>query len=206
MATIHDFAKLAVTPPPQQGLLQCEGKGSVVSYTQKLVGNSSVKESHIIKVSDRAAIKMFYNPPVSVMNQLGQISSLNPVSILYEVIPFSFVLDWAIDIGSWIRTLETAFLHRNEFVIGWQVQLQRTTITSQKVGIERPLQNQTISWDLKGNLMSQRYDRKLLSTPVFPIRPVKQFTFGVGRQLNAIALAKATLLNADKAIAGRRYH
>lgn len=49
-------------------------------------------------------------------------TSLNPVSIAWELVPGSFVLDWIIDVGSYIRDVETSLLYNNSFVNGYKTQ------------------------------------------------------------------------------------
>jgi len=50
---------------------------------------------------------------------LAQWSSLNPVSLAWEVIPYSFVVDWFIDVGSFLRNLETGLLFGSYFRKGY---------------------------------------------------------------------------------------
>lgn len=46
-------------------------------------------------------------------------TSLNPVSIAWELLPYSFVVDWFVDIGSTLRTLESSILYRTYFQSGY---------------------------------------------------------------------------------------
>lgn len=209
MGTIYDLAILA-THPPGPGLITVSGSGSLLQ-TKKALDYSidpNGPVTHYITISDRARVKMFYNPSVNIMTDLAKISSLNPVSIMYELMPFSFVLDWAIDVGGWIRTLETAFLHRNNFIVGWSTQVQRTNIRSEmhlKAAEPGYLPYGTYTdWALNGQAVVTRFDRKILNSAPFPTRPAKRQKFGVETQLTALALAKSVLLDADKMIAGRR--
>lgn len=49
----------------------------------------------------------------------ARFASLNPISWAYELTPYSFVLDWMIDIGGYLRNLETSLLYANSFVGGY---------------------------------------------------------------------------------------
>lgn len=53
----------------------------------------------------------------------GQWSSLNPVSLAWELIPYSFVVDWFVDVGSWMRNLESALLYGAIFKSGYSSEL-----------------------------------------------------------------------------------
>lgn len=50
-------------------------------------------------------------------------SSLNPVSLTWELIPYSFVIDWFVDVGSYLRNLETAMLYNSRFIVGYVSEL-----------------------------------------------------------------------------------
>lgn len=50
---------------------------------------------------------------------LARWTSLNPVSIAWELMPYSFVIDWFLDVGSTLRSLETALLYRSAFKSGY---------------------------------------------------------------------------------------
>lgn len=50
---------------------------------------------------------------------LSQWSSLNPASVIWEATPYSFVLDWFFDLGSYMRNLETSVIFSNRFHYGY---------------------------------------------------------------------------------------
>lgn len=210
MSTIYEFAHAAANPPGG-GFLVCEGKGNTEYFRRysRTSISSKVPTVAIVRISERARVKLLYRPPNGVLSDMAKISSLNPVSLLYEATPFSFVLDWAVDVGEWIRILETAFIHRNEFISGDQTITQRCTISDICAGVDYlsidNFKNGNFTvLDLTGIGVQTRLARTGLSSPPVPINPQKQFKFGVGRQLNALALAKVVLLDADNLIAGRR--
>lgn len=49
----------------------------------------------------------------SVLQSFANYSSINPASIAWELTPFSFVADWFIDIGGYLRNMETGLLYMN---------------------------------------------------------------------------------------------
>jgi len=50
---------------------------------------------------------------------LARWSSMNPASFAWEAIPYSFVVDWLIGVGGYLRNLETAVFYRSRFVKGY---------------------------------------------------------------------------------------
>lgn len=54
---------------------------------------------------------------------LDRWTSLNPASIAWELMPYSFVVDWFYDVGGYIRNLETALLYQTKFKSGFTTSL-----------------------------------------------------------------------------------
>jgi len=54
---------------------------------------------------------------------LARWTSLNPVSLGWELIPYSFVADWFFDVGSYLRNMETALLYNCRFRSGYVSEL-----------------------------------------------------------------------------------
>lgn len=205
MGSIYDLALKAITPQ-EPGHLRVEGKGKVVINRQAVNFSidSKVPIIHTIQESSRARVVMYYTPIGDVLEKLSEITSLNPASITYELIPFSFVLDWAIDVGGWIRSLETAYVHRNNFAGGYQTVTTRYTVSSSMNGRNQTSPGNFTTYDLRGSMVQSSLNRVGLNGAPFQARPVRQFSLGASRALTAIALAKVTLLRADNLLAGRR--
>lgn len=55
--------------------------------------------------------------------EIARWTSLNPVSIAWELTPYSFVIDWFVDVGSYLRNLESALLYNNVFNSGYVSEL-----------------------------------------------------------------------------------
>ena len=74
---------------------------------------------HDIDISKRVEIAVVYGISDVQRNALSNLTSLNPISFAYENIPYSFVLDWLIDIGGYLRNMETACITGLEFKSGY---------------------------------------------------------------------------------------
>lgn len=89
--------------------------------TQVFIG--SVDNTGMHTISFRGELKEFCTVSVTLdtskMPELAFWTSLNPASIGWELLPFSFVVDWVIDVGSYLRSLETALLFNRSFHSGY---------------------------------------------------------------------------------------
>lgn len=51
-------------------------------------------------------------------------ATLNPVSLAWELMPYSFVVDWVYNVGDFLRSYETSLLYGSSFVSGYYTQLR----------------------------------------------------------------------------------
>lgn len=54
------------------------------------------------------------------LQRIARWTSLNPLSIAWELTPYSFVADWFLDIGGYLRETETALLFNSTFAGGYR--------------------------------------------------------------------------------------
>jgi hypothetical protein len=124
-------------------------------------------------------------------NDLARWTSLNPASIGWELLPFSFVADWFLDVGSYLRNLETAFAYRNVFHSGYVSEFEKTEATFIVNGSGfSPDRSATYTADLKGTLETMQFRRKVLSSYPFPRLPRFEAKLGSSRLLSAAALLR----------------
>ena len=118
----------------------------------------------------------------------GRWTSLNPISTGYEAIPYSFVLDWLIDVGSYLRDVETALLYGNRFIGGYV-----THLTACDAGAEISFLRRTSGgWTYFGQGPSsgryRRMSRSLLANYPLPRLPTFKADLGTSRLWSAAAL------------------
>lgn len=123
-------------------------------------------------------------------HDIAKWTSLNPVSIAWELVPYSFVVDWVFDVGSYLRNLETSLLYANRFVSGYSsegVFLDATWSTDsvRKEGV-RPVYTYMV--EANASFRYRKFARSVLSSyPAFRL-PSFEVSLGAGRLLNLAAL------------------
>lgn len=78
---------------------------------------NSVPRTNDIRRSIRCQMKIRYYPNSSTLGLLANFTSLNPASMAWEMLPFSFVADWVYDVGGYMRALETSLLSDRKSVV-----------------------------------------------------------------------------------------
>lgn len=128
---------------------------------------------------------------------LDRWSSLNPVSLGWELIPFSFVADWVYDVGSYLRAAETAFLYGMRFRSGYVSELmvydggdQISTNSKYVPGNPNVTYNVT---GFKRQVRIRRFVRTKLTSYPLPRPPVFHVDLGSQRLLTLAALLRQLL-------------
>lgn len=149
-----------------------------------------VSEDH----SRRCEIGLSYTIGYEHRNALSQFTSLNPASFVYENIPYSFVLDWFIDIGGYLRMIETALLTGLSFRSGY---ITRTTkrISTVVVNGSTTISGTTYTANLNGSCLEKSLDRQVLSNMPIPVFPSIRPNLGTERLLSAASLLTQFLSN-----------
>lgn len=125
--------------------------------------------------------------PDTPQTQIARLSSLNPVSIAWELVPFSFVVDWFVNIGGYLRDLETALTYSSYFVRGYKT---TTTYTRYYFMANRAYTQFGVRRDGMWGMEITRKDfnRAILSSYPMPERPAFNANLGSGRLFNGAAL------------------
>jgi len=89
--------------------------------------------------------------------------TLNPVGLGWELLPYSFVVDWFVDVSSYLRNLETAMLFHSDFVDGHSSELYIADVVTNASAVKHfgPFATEEIQY---GATQQQSYVRKFVRT------------------------------------------
>lgn len=179
--------ELGSSLPP---LLRIEGRAKQ-HYSSSVVipwfVDSLCKDSLTTDNSYRALIRARYRFPAEATQLLGKFTSLNPVNILWELTPYSFVVDWFLDVGGYLRNLESALLYNSAFIDGFVTEGYRTSSNSIVNGAYSA-SGSTYTKHYTGWTVNTAKRRTVLSFHPSPRLPRFKADLGSGRLLNAAAL------------------
>lgn len=57
-------------------------------------------------ISHRVEVVLRFDLPANMLDSLSSLGLTNPLAIQYELVPYSFVLDWFLPIGDWVNRLD----------------------------------------------------------------------------------------------------
>lgn len=129
----------------------------------------------------------------SAIAGLSHWTSLNPASIAWELLPFSFVIDWFIDVGTTLRSVESALLYNKAFKDGYVSQI--TTASGVSRGGKGTKDGYTfkVTGSFAWNYV--RFQRSVLTAMPLPKLHIPRPRLGVDRLLNAAGLLVGFLGN-----------
>lgn len=137
--------------------------------------------------SSRCRFAIYYGLAPNRLDALAGFTSLNPISIAWELTPYSFVVDWFVNVGGYLRNYENALLYGSSFVSGYMTQTQLT----QQTGFDQggsTVGNVSYAVDLQGNQSIKDLKRTVLSSSPYPRRPRFEPKLGSSRLISAAAL------------------
>lgn len=136
----------------------------------------------------RVLAKARFRPSADVVNLLGNFTSLNPASIAWELTPYSFVVDWFVDFGGYMRSLESAMLMHSSFVDGFFTFSALNETHTYAHFVSKPSPEVNTFWSIDGRFYAKYFKRERMVTVPIPRPPVFNANLGSTRLLNAAAL------------------
>jgi hypothetical protein len=126
---------------------------------------------------------------------LSRFSSLNPVSLGWELIPYSFVVDWFVDVGSYLRNLETGLLYRTLFRGGYVSEifhyegLEKCETSNSYWSDDPTVEHKRVEADIDHT----EFHRTVLTSYPLPRRPTFSVDLSSGQLFSAAALLRQML-------------
>jgi len=157
-------------------------------YTSSYTDGNGVQYTQVVLSKYQSRIVAFYALGGGDLDTLASYSSLNPVSIAWELVPYSFVVDWFVDVGGYLRNMESGLLYGSDFVSGYMSERAQESVNEFAGG-----GNDSFSVNAAGNADTRRFSRLVLSTSPLPRRPSFNPKLGTGRLFNAAALLSQQL-------------
>jgi hypothetical protein len=146
-------------------------------------------ESGVLKESVRLKIRMDVTDPAVNLLRWG---TMDPRQIAWELMPYSFVVDWVYNVGSYLRNAETAAAYRNAYKDGfWSylyvADVQSVVSRTSQTGGPFPI---LYVGSVSQLSFTRRFSRTVLLSYPAPRMPVLDVRLGWQRILSGAALAR----------------
>lgn len=129
-------------------------------------------------------VALNYTPKESLLSSYNALGLTNPAEIAWELVPFSFVVDWFVPIGSWLGILDAT--------VGWNYTSGTCTRRASVEVDTRDVGNFAYGnkYEGFGNVFQKEFvvDRVLYASSPIPKFPGLKDPRSLGRMANAMAL------------------
>jgi hypothetical protein len=113
---------------------------------------------------------------------------MNPVSIGWELLPYSFVVDWFYDVGSYVRNWESAILYRSAAKGGWVTHGWIAGRDCRVEDVKTDLSGNINTYNLYGARTDSYKHRQPFAYAPRPVKPRFEVDLGWRRLLSAASL------------------
>lgn len=123
----------------------------------------------------------------------AQLTSLDPLVILWEKVPYSFVVDWFYNVGGYLANLEAAARYNSAYIGGSGFKSYSHLVSAGVSHYGTSTQTTPIYGNLNCRYTEKRLVRTILSGLPTPHPPSLNMNLGSGTMLNAAALLASKL-------------
>jgi hypothetical protein len=144
-------------------------------------------------VTSLSKVHLTYKLENPLLASLGSLGVTNPAYLVWELLPFSFVVDWFLPLGNWINSMDAAVGY--DFLGGTRTSFQKLEESGQ--GFAGPGGNHSGTWYSSLGYPSYSCRRMSMTRTVYSSSPLPRFPgfknpLSTGHVLNAIALLAAS--------------
>lgn len=126
-------------------------------------------------------------------NRAQRWTSLNPISIAWELIPYSFVVDWFYDVGGFCRATETKLINDVSFVSGYKSIITAYDHIPTVSWVNDNIAGYTVNGHAQGSAKYTFFEREVLGGYPLPNLPRFKSNLGSSQLLSAAALLQQFL-------------
>lgn len=167
------------------------------SYRDRDKGNYYYPSGKYVNLVQRNAesgmfLRLDYEPANNLLQTASRVGLTNPLEIAWELVPFSFVVDWALPLGNWLSALDATF--------GWNFKSGSVSSLSRvSCGITCSHPNGDIrdQASYSGSMKKYSFNRSVVGVSPFPRFPNVKNPLSLGHAANGLSLL-ATVFSGRK--------
>lgn len=185
----------AITSQSNQAI-RIREQATITDFRRKVTNSTYFRTVTETTLSRRTQIGLVYLPSSATIEKIAGFASMDPASIAWELTPFSFIVDYVYDIGSYLRNLESSRVLTGGLQHGYVTQSSKIATTSVIAGNGKRVGGISYSGTREGTSEDKMMSRTMLLNMPQPGLPV--FSLGLGStQLFNVAAVLSTFLDLE---------
>lgn len=186
--TLYDTVEKVMSTDPADHRVTVKGRGSSRSSGPYTYSAGMVRLGGTFSRSHRCEIGLTLSPRTGRLSKLAGYTSLNPASIAWELLPYSFVIDWFIDVGGYLRSAESALVYNDNFVSGYSTLTRENNLDlTSNITYKNAGETMIPQFDPSYSVSRSKVRSRLSSYPA-PRYPVIDVNLGSSRLFSAASL------------------
>jgi hypothetical protein len=127
-------------------------------------------------------VRLDYEPGNTFLSSLANVGMTNPLEILWEKVPYSFVVDWFLPIGGWLGSMDAAYGWR--FKSGSRSEFRKKIVSVTSAGVYYPV----VACSYAGNEKYVDLKRTVYSSSPLPRFPGLKNPVSLAHAANGLSL------------------
>lgn len=112
MSDVFGACEALKKQPLEQWLVSVKSSAKDITRTTSVAGafNGTTPSPHerVVQFTEGHFIRLDYEPGNTFMSTVSSLGLTNPLQLAWELVPYSFVIDWFLPIGDWLSAMDAA--------------------------------------------------------------------------------------------------
>lgn len=193
LSTVYDTANEILSSAEDRGV-SFRGRHENVEELRPVPGVSIFGGTQVTLVpkgtqKTRCEVKVRVRVPTGAAN-IARFTSMNPAAWAYELVPYSFVYDYFVNVSGYLRNLETAFLWNKVFESGY---VSHSSKVECRYKVDGKTQFPSVTVFASGRVKATTLTRSRSFSFPAPKFPIVDLDLGAGQMLTVAALLGSKL-------------
>lgn len=202
VSSLYEATKQAMQVAPQMIRVK---ERATSSYDRVVIGSpepgiSSVRNEHS---SFRTEFVVVYTPTGQSLEALARYASLNPASIAWELLPFSFLVDYVFNIGQVLRLAESSLILTGS-ARGCVTTTSLRRVNEERTGNGNSYGDLSVTGSYSGSRELRSKNRSVINSLPLPHAPVFRPRLGASRLITVSALLTTFMTSSHRQVKKRR--
>lgn len=187
LGDIHGSVKELQGTPPSSWLVTVKGaKRESIDLIRETTSYPSVPMQFEVRGFHGAFVRLDYHPSDAFMTHLTRLGLTNPLVLAWELLPYSFVVDWLWPVGDWLNVMDATVGFN--FKGGSASRITKTSLSSRALNKMPPPGRLIFNKMEGGRGKSVRLTRTVYRSSPLPRPPSLKNPLSLGHMANGLSL------------------
>lgn len=182
LSDVYGAAEALAAHPRTNWTVTGKGSSRVTRSDDEFALNSGCGAKWVLERLSGAYVRLDFIPGNVFLDSLTRVGMTNPFEVVWEKVPFSFVVDWFLPIGNWLSSLDAT--------LGWEFRAGSCSILrrEKRKVTAAPPSGTYLGGKFSGSFKAVTLDRTVYSSSPLPSPPRLKNPLSLGHMANGLSL------------------